>query len=112
MSDAIEGLSMADTRPVRGRGGRPRLYATPAAKQKAYRQRVRAKAAAYDALSRQAAEHPVPDPRDGKPQTGPELFAALVANGFIGALADRDDIGDSVEYARKLRERAWTRQHE
>jgi hypothetical protein len=26
--------------------------------------------------------------------------------------ADRDDIGDSVEFARKLRERAWTRQHE
>jgi hypothetical protein len=111
MSDALEDSS-ATTHRSRARGGRPRLYATPAEKQKAYRQRVRLKAAAYDALSRQATERPEPDPRTGKPQTGPELFAALVANGFIGALADRDDIGDTVEYARKLRERAWTRQPE
>jgi hypothetical protein len=34
------------------------------------------------------------------------LFAALMANGFIGALADREDIGDSAEYARQLRQRA------
>jgi hypothetical protein len=50
-----------------------------------------------------------PEDEEDKPQTGPELFAALAANGFIGALAGREDIGDSVEYARKLRERAWAR---
>jgi hypothetical protein len=53
-----------------------------------------------------------PDEEGNKPQTGPELFAALVANGFIGALADREEIGDRVEYARMLRERAWSRRHE
>jgi hypothetical protein len=112
MSDAIEDLSTAETRPGRGRGGRPRLYATPAEKQKAYRQRVRSKAAAYDALSREAAGRPEPDPRAGKPQTGRALLAALEAGGFIGMWADRDDIGDTVEFARKLRERAWSRQPE
>jgi hypothetical protein len=111
MPDTNEDSSAA-TRPARARGGRPRLYATQAEKQRAYRQRVRAKAAAYDALTRETAEHSEPDPRAGKPQTGRELLAALQANGFIGMWADRDDIGDSVEYARKLRERAWTRQHD
>jgi hypothetical protein len=98
------------TQPARGRGGgRPRLYASAAEKQKAYRRRLQAKAAAYDALTRVTA---TPEDEEDKPQTGPELFAALAANGFIGALAGREDIGDSVEYARQLRERAWTRRQE
>jgi hypothetical protein len=46
---------------------------------------------------------------DPKPSTGAELVAALRANGFIGAWKDRTDIGDSVEFARRLRERAQTR---
>jgi hypothetical protein len=44
-----------------------------------------------------------------KPGTGAELVAELTANGFIGAWADRPDIGDSVEFARRLRERAESR---
>lgn len=45
----------------------------------------------------------------GKPQTGQELYRALVENGFIGAWRDRTDIGDSVVYARSLRKRASER---
>jgi hypothetical protein len=44
-----------------------------------------------------------------KPQTGQELYRALVENGFIGGWKDRTDIGDSVEYARLLRRRATDR---
>ena len=40
---------------------------------------------------------------------GARLVAELTANGFIGAWKDREDIGDSVEFARRLRERAQTR---
>jgi hypothetical protein len=40
---------------------------------------------------------------------GARLVAELTANGLIGMWADRDDIGDSVEFARRLRERAQTR---
>ena len=107
MSRSSENSPAPEAPPARG--GRPRRYASPAEKQKAYRQRLRVKAAAYDALARQAAAPAAADGETGKPQTGPELFAALVANGFIGALAGREEIGDSVEYARMLRERAWTR---
>jgi hypothetical protein len=50
------------------------------------------------------------EPDAGRPpSTGAELVAALRANGFIGAWKDRTDIGDSVEFARRLRERAQTR---
>jgi hypothetical protein len=31
---------------------------------------------------------------------------------MIGAWKDRSDIGDPTEFARKLRERVWTRTHE
>jgi hypothetical protein len=112
VSHSRDNPSAPEAEPSRRRGGRPRLYATPAEKQKAYRRRVRLKAAAFDALQQAAGEQPAPDPRAGKPQTGAELLAALEANGFIGMWADRDDIGDSVEFARKLRERAWSRQPE
>jgi len=37
------------------------------------------------------------------------LVAELTASGFIGAWEDRADIGDSVTFARRLRERAQTR---
>jgi hypothetical protein len=40
---------------------------------------------------------------------GAELVAELTASGFIGAWEDRADIGDSVAFARRLRERAQTR---
>jgi hypothetical protein len=44
-----------------------------------------------------------------KPGTGAELVAELTENGLIGMWADRTDIKDSVEFARRLRERAQTR---
>jgi hypothetical protein len=43
------------------------------------------------------------------PTTGKELVELLQANGLIGMWADRTDIGDSVAFARRLRERAQTR---
>jgi hypothetical protein len=111
MSHVNDDSAAPEARPSRGRGGRPRLYESPAERQKAYQRRVRLKAAAFDALQQQAGEGLTPNPRSGKPQTGRELLAALQAGGFIGMWADRDDIGDSVEYARQLRERAWSRRH-
>jgi hypothetical protein len=44
-----------------------------------------------------------------QPGTGAELVAELNASGFISAWEDRTDIGDSVAFARRLRERAQTR---
>ena len=44
-----------------------------------------------------------------KAQTGRELLAQLEADGLIGAWKERDDIGDTLEFARKLRENAQTR---
>jgi hypothetical protein len=38
------------------------------------------------------------------------MLQALRANGFVGAWKDRDDIGDSVEFARDLRRRVWSRE--
>jgi hypothetical protein len=46
---------------------------------------------------------------DSKPKTGRDLLNALEALGFIGMWADRTDIQDSGEFARQLREQAWTR---
>jgi hypothetical protein len=43
--------------------------------------------------------------------TGRELIEELTANGMIGAWKDRTDINDPTEFARKLRERVWTRTH-
>jgi hypothetical protein len=45
---------------------------------------------------------------DSKPKTGRDLLNALEALGFIGMWADRTDIQDSGEFARQLREQAWT----
>jgi hypothetical protein len=47
------------------------------------------------------------DPSDFK--TGAEVVAYWMKHGLIGIWADREDIGDSIEYARKLRKQAETR---
>ena len=39
----------------------------------------------------------------------PLTAADLLASGLVGVWADRTDIGDSREYARRLREQAQTR---
>jgi len=49
------------------------------------------------------------DEEPRKPTNGAELVAQWEADGVYGAWADREDIGDSVEYARSLRERAQQR---
>lgn len=42
-------------------------------------------------------------------KTGAEVVAYWRKHGLIGIWADRDDIGDSAEYARALRRQAETR---
>ena len=42
-----------------------------------------------------------PNPTDKRPMTAKDLLES----GLVGIWADRDDIGDSVEYARELRRR-------
>jgi hypothetical protein len=49
------------------------------------------------------------DRADDQPLTGAELVQLLQASGVVGLWKDRDDIGDSVEYARKLREHTQIR---
>jgi hypothetical protein len=44
-----------------------------------------------------------------RPSTGRELMLALKENGLIGMWKDRTDIGDTDEFARRLRERAFKR---
>jgi AcrR family transcriptional regulator len=51
-------------------------------------------------------------PGKRKPRTGKELLEVLEKNGLIGMWADRDDIGDTLEFARKLRKMASTRHHD
>jgi hypothetical protein len=47
---------------------------------------------------------------EAEPVAAPiHLLSELLSSGFAGSWADRDDIGDSVEFARELRERAWRR---
>lgn len=41
--------------------------------------------------------------------TAAEMLKIMEEEGFIGMWKDRDDIGNSVEFARKLRERTWRR---
>ncbi len=52
-------------------------------------------------------------PPDSMPElkTGADVIAFWQANGLIGDWADREDIGDSLEYARDLRRQAETRGH-
>lgn len=52
---------------------------------------------------------PASDPLCGKSMTAREFLAIAEEAGIIGMWADRDDIGDSSEFARKLRKRAETR---
>ena len=49
------------------------------------------------------------NPRIG---TAGELLKVLQEEGIIGMWKDRDDIGDSAEFARELRERATKRSHD
>jgi hypothetical protein len=86
------------------RRGRPRRYANAAERQRAYRQR---RAVRIAAAPKPHAESAAAPPR--KLRTGRELLEELKASGFIGAWKDRTDIGDSVEFARRLRERAQRR---
>ncbi len=45
-------------------------------------------------------------------KTGADVVAFWRANGLIGDWADREDIGDSLEYARSLRRQAETRSYD
>jgi hypothetical protein len=94
---------------VPGRRGRPRKYLNAAEKSRAYRLRVKQKLAALEALAAKGAAAPSTVPDDGKPRTGKELLDALIAAGVVGMWKDRTDIGDSVEFARKLRREAERR---
>jgi Lar family restriction alleviation protein len=44
---------------------------------------------------------------DEEPTEGARLLAELRDSGFVGAWADREDIGDSSEFARQLRTTTW-----
>ncbi|MBW3625019.1 MAG: hypothetical protein KY468_16600 [Armatimonadetes bacterium] len=50
--------------------------------------------------------------QESMPKVGKELVAYWQKHGVIGGWADREDIGDSVEYAHRLREAAQTRRRE
>jgi hypothetical protein len=118
-------------RQVRSRRGRPakpeheRLVGVNYTVSQAQRERLRALGEARgvpastvlrELLDQCLAEESSPPttPPEAVPQlaTGRELVEELTANGMIGAWKDRTDIGDSVEFARKLRERVWTRTHD
>jgi hypothetical protein len=96
---------------VTGRRGRPRIYKDAAEKQRTYRLRVKQQLAQLKSMQSMVAENSLrPSPPQDKPRTGREMLQALKANGFVGAWKDRDDIGDSVEFARELRRRVWSRE--
>jgi hypothetical protein len=100
----------AGSAPPESLPGRPRLYENAAEKQRAYRERRRVKTAA---LLQRAGETQkdasMPAATDNKPKTGKELLDVLTRSGLVGMWKDREDIGDSVEFARQLRERLQTR---
>lgn len=52
-----------------------------------------------------------PEEEEPMPTNGAELVAYWWRHGLIGVWADRADIGDSVEYARTLREQAQRPRH-
>jgi hypothetical protein len=103
-----------DEEPTLPRRGRPRLHADAAAKQRAYRRRRALQVAAIGShhSAKESPSGSLPAPADGKPATGKELLEALQRSGYIGAWKDRDDIGDSSEFARRLRERAQSRERD
>ena len=49
------------------------------------------------------------DEEPRKPTNGEELVAQWEADGVYGAWADREDIGDGIEFAQVLRQRAQQR---
>ena len=110
MPDAVEPLA-ASKATVTGRRGRPRMYKDAAEKQRAHRLRIKQKLAQLKNMQSKGTEDsPHPSPPQEKPRTGREMLQALKANGFVGAWKNRDDIGDSVEFARELRRRVWSRE--
>ena len=112
MPDAVEPPANSKA-TVTGRRGRPRIYKDAAEKQRAHRLRVKQQLAQLKAMqSAVAGSSSRPSPPHDKPKTGREMLRALRANGFVGAWKDREDIGDSVEFARELRRRVWTREGE
>ena len=98
------------TEATPARRGRPRKYENAAEKSRAYRQRVKQRLAALEALAANQTTAPAAHPDDGKPRTGKELLDALIAAGVVGMWEDRTDLGDSVEYARQLRRQAERRE--
>lgn len=63
-----------------------------------------------DTNMRNRAPVPIVEGSVAKPRTGRELLQALRASGLVGMWGDRQDIGDSSDFARKLRERAQQRE--
>jgi hypothetical protein len=99
------------TATATGRRGRPRIYKDAAEKQRAYRLHVKQKLARLQSMETMVeANSLAPSTPLDKPRTGREMLQALKANGFVGAWKDREDIGDSVEFARELRRRVWSRE--
>jgi hypothetical protein len=87
------------------------MYKDAAEKQRAHRLRVKQQLVQLKSIQSMVAENtPGGPPPQDKPKTGREMLQALKANGFVGAWKDRDDIGDSVEFARELRRRVWSRE--
>jgi hypothetical protein len=80
-----------------------RMCEAPARKIRARHLRLRPRRAGQAAVSGSGSAIPAA----GKPKTGKELLEVLIASGFVGMWEDRTDIGDSAEYARRLRARAW-----
>jgi hypothetical protein len=76
-------------------------------KERAAAQHVPLSVVLRDVLDRWADEQTVG--AEPQPSAGAELVAELKQSGLIGMWADRTDIGDSVDFARRLRERAQTR---
>ena len=59
------------------------------------------------ALRSEATEGSVPAPKNGR-----DLLQALRSSGLVGKWRDREDLVDSLEFARQLRQRAQKRQKE
>lgn len=49
--------------------------------------------------------------QEEKPRTGAEMLEHLIATGYVGMWADREETQDSVRFARKLRESVWQREN-
>jgi hypothetical protein len=105
---ATDPSSTPGSLPAHSPPGRPRMYASAAEKQRAYRERRRVKIAALLQRADEAQNSPLAS-TDDKPKSGKELLDVLTRSGLVGMWKDREDIGDSREFARKLRERLQTR---